>query len=224
LNFPSNQANNNDIFIAKGNKMRVSLMSVNFNYIIFINTVLLLLPFSSDARDIEITPFIGKMLSSDLVNSQNSSDLTVDNGNNFGLSVAWQDSPNGQGQILFNTVNHNFISSSDLQEHSFDVSYLHFNGIAQFKQQSYISTVSLGIGGTYFETNNKDEIYPSVTVAFGTRYELSNNFAIVTELRGYASYIEEDNQLFCQETACHALIEDGIWLDGSISVGFAVQF
>jgi hypothetical protein len=61
-------------------------------------------------------------------------------------------------------------------------------------------------------------------MAFGTRYELSKNVALVTELRGYASYIEEDNQLFCQESICHALLEDGLWLDGSISVGLAIKF
>tara|TARA_R110001592_G_scaffold13715_7_gene62585 strand:- start:2135 stop:2689 length:555 start_codon:yes stop_codon:yes gene_type:complete len=184
----------------------------------------LLLPFTSHARDIEITPFIGQMFSADLINSQNGTDLVVTDDKNYGLAIAWQDSPNGQGQILLNTVSHDFISSSDQQEHSFDITYLHFSGVTQLKQQNYVTTISLGIGATYFETDSKDEIYPSLTMAFGTRYELSKNIALVTELRGYASYIEEDNQLFCQETICHALLEDGLWLDGSISVGLAIKF
>jgi hypothetical protein len=204
--------------------MRTSLTTANLICIILINSVLLLLPFTSHARDIEITPFIGKMFSADLINSQNGTDLVVTDDKNYGLAIAWQDSPNGQGQILLNTVSHDFVSSSDLQEHSFDITYLHFSGVTQLKQQNYVTTISLGIGATYFETDSKDEIYPSLTMAFGTRYELSKNVALVTELRGYASYIEEDNQLFCQESICHALIEDGLWLDGSISVGLAIKF
>ena len=204
--------------------MRTSLKSANLICILLINSVLLLLPFTSHARDIEITPFIGQMFSADLINSQNGTDLVVTDDNNYGLAIAWQDSPNGQGQILLNTVSHDFISSSDQQEHSFDITYLHFSGVTQLKQQNYVTTISLGIGATYFETDSKDEIYPSLTMAFGTRYELSKNIALVTELRGYASYIEEDNQLFCQETICHALLEDGLWLDGSISVGLAIKF
>jgi hypothetical protein len=204
--------------------MRTLLTTANLICIILINSVLLLLPFTSHARDIEITPFIGKMFSADLINSQNGTDLVVTDDKNYGLAIAWQDSPNGQGQILLNTVSHDFISSSDLQEHSFDITYLHFSGVTQLKQQNYVTTISLGIGATYFETDSKDEIYPSLTMAFGTRYELSKNVALVTELRGYASYIEEDNQLFCQESICHALIEDGLWLDGSISVGLAIKF
>jgi hypothetical protein len=204
--------------------MRKSLTTANIICIILINSVLLLLPFTSHARDIEITPFIGQMFSADLINSQNGTDLVVTDDKNYGLAIAWQDSPNGQGQILLNTVSHDFISSSDLQEHSFDITYLHFSGVTQLKQQNYVTTISLGIGATYFETDSKDEIYPSLTMAFGTRYELSKNVALVTELRGYASYIEEDNQLFCQESICHALLEDGLWLDGSISVGLAIKF
>jgi hypothetical protein len=204
--------------------MRTLLTTANLICIILINSVLLLLPFTSHARDIEITPFIGKMFSADLINSQNGTDLVVTDDKNYGLAIAWQDSPNGQGQILLNTVSHDFISSSDLQEHSFDITYLHFSGVTQLKQQNYVTTISLGIGATYFETDSKDEIYPSLTMAFGTRYELSKNVALVTELRGYASYIEEDNQLFCQESICHALLEDGLWLDGSISVGLAIKF
>jgi len=205
--------------------MRKSLKPANFFFSIVMSAAALLVTLTTHARDLEITTYIGQMSSSDLISNQdNGIDLAVDGANNYGLAIAWQDSPKGQGQILFNTVSHNFISTSDLQEHSFDVTYLHFSGVAQFKQRYYVTTVSLGVGGTYFDTDNKEEIYPSLTVAFGTRYELSKTFAIVTELRGYASYIEEDNQLFCEGSTCHALLEKSMWLEGSISVGFAVKF
>lgn len=206
--------------------MRSSVKPTNLIYTIIISATALLLPFSVSvsAGDIEVTPYIGQMTSPDLVNSIDSADLNIDDATHYGLAIAWQDSPNGQGQILLNTVSHDFISSTDLQEHSFDVTYAHFSGVAQFRQRDYVTTVSLGLGGAYFETDNRDELYPSFTVAFGTRYELSKNLAIVTELRGYASYIEDDNQLFCEGTTCHALLEDSLWLEGSVSIGLAFKF
>ncbi len=193
---------------------------------IAINAVILLSSSSVNAGDLEITPYLGQIFSSDLVNSVDATELIIEDNSHYGLAIAWQDSPNGQGQILLNTASHNFISSTDLQEHSFDITYAHFNGVAQFRQRDYVTTVSLGLGTTYFETENKDKFYPSLTIAFGTRYELSRNFAIVTELRGYVSYIEDDNQLFCDEatSSCHALLEESMWIEGSISVGFAVKF
>jgi hypothetical protein len=200
------------------------IKSANFICAIVISNLALLFSISAHARDIEITPYIGQILSADLVHTVDASEVSVDGASHFGLAIAWQDSPNGQGQILINSASHNFISSSDLQEHSFDVTYAHFSGVAQFRQRNYVTTVSLGLGGAYFQTDNKDEMYPSLTIAFGTRYELSKNFAIVTELRGYASYIEDDNQLFCDGTSCHALLEESIWLEGAISVGFSFKF
>jgi hypothetical protein len=204
--------------------MRKRLKPANYIFAILINATVTLVPFTTYARDLEVTPFIGQMFSSDIVSSQDGIDLVVSDASNYGLAIAWQDSPKGQGQILLNTVSHDFVSTTDLKEHSFNVTYLHFSGVAQFRQQKYVTTVSLGVGGTYFDTENKEDIYPSLTLAFGTRYELSKSFAIVTELRGYASYIEEDNQLFCEGTTCHALLENTLWLEGSISVGFAVKF
>jgi len=200
------------------------IKSANFIFVIVISNVAILLSSSAHARDIEITPYIGQIFSSDLVNNVDATEVMVDDVSHFGLAVAWQDSPNGQGQILINRASHDFISSIDQLEHSFDVSYAHFSGVAQFRQKDYVTTVSLGLGGAYFQTDNKDEIYPSLTIAFGTRYELSKNFAIVTELRGYASYVEDDNQLFCDGTSCHALLEESMWLEGTISVGLAFKF
>lgn len=200
------------------------IKSANCICAIIISNIALFISPLSYAGDIEITPYIGQVFSSDLVNSLDATDVTIDDASHYGLAIAWQDSPNGQGQILLNKASHDFISSSDLQVHSFDVTYAHFSGVAQFRQRNYVTTVSLGLGGAYFQTDNKDEAYPSLTIAFGTRYELSKNFAIVTELRGYASYIEDDNQLFCQGTSCHALLEESMWLEGTVSVGFAFSF
>jgi hypothetical protein len=196
----------------------------NFTCTVALSLMAILLTTSTYADDIEITPYIGQVFSSDLANSIDSSPLTLDDASHYGLAIAWQDSPNGQGQILFNKASHNFISSSDLQEHSFDVTYAHFSGVAQFRQRDYVTTVSLGFGGAYFGTDTKDELYPSATIAFGTRYEFSKSFAFVTELRAYVSYIEDDNQLFCQEATCHALLKESLWLEGAISVGFAFKF
>ncbi|NQZ21081.1 MAG: hypothetical protein HRT53_03410 [Colwellia sp.] len=200
------------------------IKSANFICAIVISNIAILLSSSAHASDIEITPYIGQIFSSELVNSVDATEVPVDDASYYGLAIAWQDSPNGQGQILINRASYDFISSSDLQEHSFDVTYAHFSGVAQFRQRNYVTTVSLGLGAAYFQTDNKDEIYPSLTIAIGTRYELSKNFAIVTELRGYASYIEEDNQLFCEGASCHALLEESMWLEGTVSVGLAFKF
>lgn len=180
--------------------------------------------FSVTATDFEVTALFGKMYGSDLQSSDGQSDIAVDNSGNFGLAIAWQDSPNGQGQILLNKTSHDFNSELDNSTRSLDITYAHFNGVAQFRQQHYVTTVSLGLGGAYFESDNSEDLYPSASIAFGTRYEISNNIALVTELRGYASIVDEKDNTFCSGEICHAKFNDTLWIDSNISIGIAVKF
>jgi len=150
--------------------------------------------------------------------------MSSNSGGNFAFAIAWQESPNGQGQIMLNTVSHDFESNIDENEYSLDILYAHFNGIAQFRQQSYITTVSLGLGGAYFDSDFADELYPSVSIALGTRYEISQNLSLITELRGYASLVDKKDNLFCQNDICHAQFSESLWIDTNIAIGIAFKF
>jgi hypothetical protein len=179
---------------------------------------------SSIATQLEITPYVGKMYSDDLTNSITDEDISVDSATHFGLGFAWQDTPNGQGQILVNYASHDFKVDNDGPSQSIDVLYAHFNGIAQFRQQHYVTTVSIGLGGARFSSDGGNEIAPSFTAAFGTRYEISKVASIVTEIRGYASLMDDGDTLFCTDDTCAPQYNDTLWIDTSISVGFAYKF
>jgi hypothetical protein len=185
-------------------------------------TSCLLLPLSISATEFEVTPFFGQMYGSDLIAIDNETAISVDSATNYGIAIAWQESPNGQGQILLNIVSHDFDAES--VNDSLDIIYAHFNGVAQFRQQSYVTTVSLGLGGAYFDAQGGQELYPSATLAFGTRYEFSPNLSLVTEVRGYASLVDENDNLFCRSEICTAQFDDTLWIDTTVSIGFAYKF
>ncbi|WP_448546678.1 hypothetical protein [Thalassotalea fusca] len=178
---------------------------------------------SAIAGEFEITPMFGQMFSSDMQGVSSDNTLSVDNAAHFGLGIAWQESPNGQGQILINRVSHDFTSDFDNQEYDIDITYAHFNGVALFRQQNYITTFSIGLGGALIEGNG-EELYLSATAAFGTRYEVSDNFAIVTEIRGYATLVDDEDELFCEDSVCVAHFEDSMFLEAAVSVGIAIKF
>jgi hypothetical protein len=152
------------------------------------------------------------------------SDITVSDDNNLGLSFAWQDSPNGQGMILVNRNKHYFTSDVDNLEQSIETVYAHFNGVAQFRQQHYVTTVSLGLGAAYVKSNRNSATYPSLTAAIGTRYEFSRTLAFVTEARMYGSLTKNNDTLFCNSSACQAQFSNSIWLETSLSAGLAFKF
>lgn len=179
---------------------------------------------SSMAEQLEITPYIGKMFSSDITNTLTEQDISVDSATHLGLGVAWQDTPNGQGQILINYAKHNFKVDDESAKQSLKVLYAHFNGIAQFRQRDYVTTVSIGFGGARFSSDGGSEISPSFSLSLGTRYELSPVSSIVTELRGYASLMQDGDSLFCRDDICAPQYNDTLWIDTSISIGFAYKY
>ncbi len=179
---------------------------------------------SSAVNAIEITPYVGQTFGPQFVSDDGSSQLDVASETSLGLGISWQESAHGQGQILINYLSRDFISDVDQQSHSFDTIYAHFSGVTHFKQQNYVTTVALGIGGTYFKSDQSDVLYPSLTAALGTRYEFSKSLAFVTEIRSYMTLTKTSENLFCDPTSCFARFDDSIWFDTNISVGFAYTF
>lgn len=188
--------------------------------------LLVLLSTSVNAQDKnwEFGLLFGQSWSPDIDSSINEQSIELDSGTNIGFSFSWQDSPNGQGQILVNTVSYDFVSDTDQTQQSLDVTYAHFNGVALFKQESYITTVSIGIGGANFDSGFNNELYASATVSVGTKYQISDNLSVFTEIRGYATLVDEEDNLFCQGEVCHGQFENSLWLDANISIGLSFKF
>mgnify|MGYP000106084223 CR=1 FL=1 len=192
--------------------------------VIYTTFVSLFVSMSLPAVEFEITPMVGQTFSPDLVDGNNVHAISTSNEPNFALAFAWQDSPTGQGQILVNYISRDFIDEVNQFQHSFDTIYTHFNGVAFFKEQNYVTTVGLGIGATYFDSAYDNEIYPSLTFALGTRYELSDSLSLTTELRAYATLTDENDTLFCQNDICAAHFDGAIWFDSQLSLGLAYRF
>ena len=198
-------------------------MKVNSRLTLLAILCTFLLSHTAIAKPLELSVMFGQIYGPDLVSSDNN-DINIDSDNNIAIGIAWQENINGQGQILLNRVSHDFIGENQANN-ELDVTYAHFNGIALYRQQSYVTTLSLGLGGAYFDAEQgNEELYPSASVAFGTRYEFSQQMALVTELRAYATLIDEDDAIFCQQDICSANFSDSLWIDSSIAVGITIKF
>jgi len=178
---------------------------------------------NTDLSGYEFTPFVGYMFSSD-IESPEGNELALSDDAHLGFAFSWQDSPQGQGQILVNYVTHEFESGVTGDSEDLKILYSHFSGVALFRQQAYVSTFSFGLGGAYVNSDYESGLYPSATVALGTRYEFSPFFALTTELRAYATLTDEDDDFFCKNDVCVAAFDDALYVDTSIAIGFAFAF
>jgi hypothetical protein len=194
----------------------------------FINALFLAasiaLAFPAFAIELEITPMFGLTYSGDLQSVDGDEEIALSKDLNFALALAWPATPQGQGQLLINKVSHDFTSPIDDSKHSLDIISGYFSGVAQFKQPNYTTTVAIGVGGSHFKSDSDSVLYPSVTAALGTRYQVSKQLAIVTELRVFASLTKQDDDIFCHQETCAAQFNDSLWVDGSIMIGIAYRF
>lgn len=186
--------------------------------------LMLFLSTNLQAVELEVTQLIGKNFSPELINDDYSAKLSTTNEPNFAIAFAWQDSPTGQGQVLVKYISRDFTDTIDNTTHSFDTVYTHFSGVSLFKEREYVTTLGLGIGTTYFHSDFDSALYPSITLAVGTRYNYSANLVFITELRGYATLTDDDDTLFCKEDSCVAQFDRAVWLDSQISIGLAYRF
>jgi len=199
-------------FFFRSNKVLVALCCTQF------------LSINAQAGDLEITSMLGYTYSPELTSDDNTIDIPTTDESNVALAFSWKDSSAGQGQILINYISRDFIDNIDQSTHSFDTLYAHFNGVTFLKKRNYITTVGMGIGLAYFNSDFDSVVYPSITVAVGTRYEFSDNLTFITELRAYATLTKDNDTIFCQNGACLAQFDDSIWIDTQVSLGFAYSF
>jgi hypothetical protein len=179
---------------------------------------------SAFAGDIEITSMLGYTNSPELTDKDRTTEIETTNEPNIAFAFSWKDYPNGQGQILVNYISRDFIDNIDQSTHSFDTVYAHFSGIAFYKERNYTTTIGMGVGATYFNSDFDNAVYPSVTFALGTRYTLSENLTFITEIRAYATLTKDDDTVFCKNESCIAHFDDTIWLDKQFSIGLAYSF
>ena len=176
------------------------------------------------AVEFEISSMVGQTFSPELINASRTDYFSATDEPNIALAFSWQDSPTEQGQVLINYISRDFSDDITQTAYSFDTLYTHFNGVVFFEEKNYITTASLGLGATYFNSDFDDVIYPSVTASVGTRYEFSNSLAFITELRTYITLTENDDSLFCQNETCLAYFKHALWVDSQISIGLAYSF
>jgi hypothetical protein len=176
------------------------------------------------AGDLEITSLLGYTNSPNLISDDSTTEIETTNEPNIAFAFSWQESVKGQGQILINYISRDFTDNIDQSTYSFDTLYAHFNGVSFYQERNYTTTVGIGVGVAYFNSDFNDALYPSVTFALGTRYTISDNLTFITELRAYATLTKENDTVFCQNENCVAHFDDTLWIDKQFSIGLAYNF
>jgi hypothetical protein len=200
-----------------------------FYFRLIILVCLTLNVYSSKSTELAIAA--GKIAGNKFATHDLEQQISVQGEDIFQLSYSWPYSEQGtvgQGRIMYNQSTRRFVGAWN---NSFDdrliTRYLHFGGVAFYRDGNQITTFDLGIGGLQFvsEQSGYDTINaPSIASGVAARYYLSDYFGVQVEGRVYASLVDAEDALFCQAESCQARFKNDFWLDSQVTLGIFWSF
>lgn len=179
---------------------------------------------------VAVSGFLGGRISGDIDDSENDKKTDISNDFSQALSVAWRYSRNKETEIMFSTAKQELTSYSPEENYKTDVriSYLHFGGRVLFPFEDGFSTsVGLGLGGTLFTPDDNkydDEIKLSGSISFATRYQLSEQWALRSDLRVYGTVLDSNSTMFCDNNVCLVHLEGEVYVQSDIMAGIEYKF
>ncbi|MEL0628766.1 hypothetical protein [Psychromonas aquatilis] len=168
---------------------------------------------------VKVTAFLGAKL--DIETDDGTHNDYRDDSARFSQAIAlnWAYAKNAEGELLFsNSQRTGPVSEQYIQ-------YLHVGGRILFRNSTPFSTsIALGAGATYINPQGNeydDDFALSGNMALGARYQLSEQFALRSDLRIYGTLLRDGhNESMCSATDC----DKGYFLETELLAGVEYTF
>jgi len=207
-------------------------------FFILLFSLFLALPSLADKSvPIEVTAFAGYRFGGDFdlagefygVTEMQKLEVEIDDSSSFGMIIAWPFDNNRQGELLLSHYESELIPASLLTPYTSDLSvtYLHLGGNVPLSNGLVPIYFSGGFGITHFSPDEKqfdDETKLSVNLGFHSRLQINKRIAIRLGARFYATFLDSNSAMFCDDNSCEIAISSDIWVQSELSAGLTYTF
>lgn len=108
---------------------------------------------------------------------------------------------------------------------SLDVDYIHLGGTLFFPYGDFQPYITASAGVTRMMPDDwSTETRFSMGIGGGVEYRMMQHFSVFADLRGYATFIDSDTSLFCNETECLWRVTSDVMWQGQANVGIKFSF
>lgn len=194
----------------------------------------LALPSQAKEQDFFITPVGGYSFgATDLDFSQNDGDLedkfSISEDANYGLMLGLTTRDPGDVYLLYShqsaTLNSGGVFAGE-RVADLAVDYLHLGGTLYFPNGNLEPYVTASAGLTQLRPDGglDSETRFSMGLGLGTLYRISDNLALMAEVRGFATFMDTDNEIFCGDQGCVWKIEASTLVQGQANLGIQFKF
>jgi len=150
-------------------------------------------------RDFQLTPFVGYRFGGDFSNATDNSTLRARGGASLGLVFNYVATGNSYYEATYSRQDSHI---DGLTPFDLTIEYFHVGGMVEFGEPDtkgipyFIAT----IGATHFTPRQaalSDATEFSAALGLGTRFPLSDRWALRVEGRVYATFLNSDSSIFC---------------------------
>lgn len=188
--------------------------------------------------DVFISPFTGYSFAStdfdtSQINTNMNSQLEVEESSHHGVmlgtDVRTDAASSANAYLLYSRQNTELTGAEFFSPDSFtelSVEYLHFGGTLYFSSKDikpYV-TLSAGVARLSPDGDYSDESRFSMALGAGFEYPLTQSIALFADARGYATFINSDNELFCNGNQCVWNIQTDIMWQAQVNAGLKLIF
>ena len=167
----------------------------------------------------QVTPY-GGYSSSMSFDSDEVSDLHSKEGSNWGLMIHKETRDPGVIGVIYS---HQTTDLSPEISDKLTIQYLHFSGALVYPDGPLHPYVGASAGLTHMSAYDS-VIKPSMSLAVGVQPRLTDNFALMAELRGYSTFFNSSSQFICDPSVCAARIQSNVIGQLQANVGMTFRF
>ncbi len=217
-------------------EIQLSYLGLALQITILLLTLAITFPsFAKKENKIEITPFAGYRVggdfdvTGDFYGEAPKKELEIDDSSSYGVILAWPYDNKRQGELVISHYESELIPASLLTPYTSDlaVTYVHLGGNVLLSRGIVPFGFSGGVGVTHFSPDQidlDDETKLSVNICFHSQLDLTDRIAIRLGARVYATFLDSDSAIFCNEDVCNVTISSDMWLQSELSAGLTFTF
>jgi hypothetical protein len=184
------------------------------------------------AAEIELTPFYGYTFGGDFDDLPNSTELEIDDGESFGLTLGFMTSPTTQIELLWNRQETDLnVSVGNVAGPTFGltVDQYHIGGLylPTSMNDAVQPFVSFSLGVTVFDPSGRSsEDKFSVSLGGGVKYALGERLGLRLQARWTPTYVNSTaDGVFCDPFGFCYVLEDSNYVHQfDASVGLIIKF
>ncbi|MGS0680968.1 outer membrane protein [Shewanella sp. 125m-7] len=148
---------------------------------------------------------------------------------NYGVMLGFTTKDPGNVYLLYSHQSTDLKTSDNFSPNvitSMDVDYFHVGGSLYFPMKSVKPYVTTSLGLTHMRPGGafSNETRFSMALGGGIEYQATEAFSLFAEVKGYATFINADNALFCGNDGCIWNIQSDIMWQGQANIGASFKF